>query len=164
MKKRVETLNINFNRDRKALDLEKLSDLTMETFSELVGNALLRSKQGGSMRTNNNTKIESGKTYFVSHETIPDLIKILRENKDYFRDTNIVSVKILSVDDYERRIRKNQHIDEMSSDYIKSNIPTTEDIFADIEKRKQSQQIYRDAEGNLKSPKDVAIKLKGARF
>lgn len=148
------TLNINLNKNINALHLEELGDETMNTFSVLVGRALEKSAQGDFWRTDNNTKIDSGKTWYTCKREIPVLIKELEQNPSYFKDFNITRVCLLSDEQHERRIRKNFHIDKMSLDYMHNHIPNLDDIIAEQEKVKQ-QQIYKDIEGNLHDPAEV---------
>jgi len=137
-----KNININFNRtSSKDLELEKLGDETMETFSALVGNALYRQSQSGLFRTNNNAPFEHGKTWYTCKRDIPHLITILKENPDYFKDLNIVAVRILSEEDADRRIRKKEHIDEMSFDYMHTNVPRLQEI---LDEQDKANQIYKD--------------------
>lgn len=137
-----KSLNINFNRtNSRDLELEKLGDITMDTFSTLVGNALYKQSQSGSWRTNNNVPFDTGMTWYTCKRDIPYLIKILQENPNYFRDLNIVAVKILSEEDMDRRIRKNEHVDDMSFDYMHSKIPRLQEI---LDEHANDNMIYKD--------------------
>ena len=135
-------ININFNKtNARNLELEKLGDETMDTFSKLVGNALYKQSQKGIYRTNNNVPFDSGRTWYTCKRDIPYLIKILKENPNYFRDLNIVAVRILSEEDMDRRIRKNEHVDEMSFDYMHSKIPRLQEI---LDEHANDNMIYRN--------------------
>ena len=138
---KYQTLNINFNNDnaKSKLELEKVNDITMESFSVLVGQQLYNAEHNKIIVTNANVK--EGKTLFTCAQEIPDLVKILRDDHNYFKINNISKVRILSNEDFTRMMRKNEHIDEMSKDYIMNHIPRMKDLIA---KDEQSKQIFRD--------------------
>lgn len=132
-------VNINLNANKKLYDdLAMIEDEKMSTFHLLVERALLVSK---AWRTDNNAPLESGQTYYTCPDEIPDLINELKDWPDMFKDLNIVTVKVLSNDENMRRIRKFQHVDEMSLDYMHNNIVPI-DVFVDI--LDDMQRIYKD--------------------
>jgi hypothetical protein len=149
-----KNINIKLNKNIKELHLEELGDATMNTFSVLVGRALSTAAQGEVFRTDNNTDINMGKTWYTCKREIPTLIKELENNPSYFKDFNITRVVILDNEQYERRIRKNFHIDEMSLDYMHNHVPHLKDIM-DEQEQKKKQQIYMDAQGDFVDPLTV---------
>lgn len=155
------TININFNANKKLLDdFQGIQDKEMDTFHQLVGNALLKQRQGTIWRTDNNSPIEDGKTWFTCADEIPVLCNILKESPSYFKDMNIVAVKVISNEDYTRLIRKKQHIDEMSLDYLLNHIPSLEDIVAEKEKEKEMKAYMDKSTGDFISPTDMLNKFK----
>jgi len=152
-------LNINFNKNATYMkEMEKLGDKTMETFSILVGNALYQSE---TFRTDNNSPLEGSKCYFVCPDTIPELIKILSEDNGFFRFNNITTVKVLSNEDYERRLRKLYAVDEMGETYIQNNVPLLKDVLEEREKiNKDAREIMMHKETGELMTKGQLNKIK----